>query len=94
MRDDEAPALPDIGVGLVAEAAECDEIGLVEPVLEIVPIGLVAQSLRHCAVGAGDAIVVRDDRIGVDFDIGGRRSTPNVAKLRRIRYIRTIRSDE
>jgi hypothetical protein len=42
MRHDEAPALPDIGIGLMAEAPERDEIGLVEPLLKVVPIGLVA----------------------------------------------------
>jgi hypothetical protein len=86
MRDDEPPALPDIGIGLMAEAPERDEIGLVEPLLEIVPVGLVAQRLRRCAVGSGDAVVVGDDRVGVDFDVRSRRSTPDVARGAELLY--------
>jgi hypothetical protein len=73
MRDDKASTPANVGIGLMADAPERDEIRLIEAALKIVPVGLVAERLRRRAVGARNAIVVGDDRVAMDFDVRGRR---------------------
>jgi hypothetical protein len=73
MRDDKASTSANVGIGLMADAPERDEIRLIEAALKIVPVGLVAERLRRRAVGARNAVVVGDDRVAVDFDVRGRR---------------------
>ena len=69
----------------MAEAAERDEVGAVELALETIPVGLVAQGGRRRAVGAGDAVVVGEDGVAVDFDSGRRHGSRCVKKSWRVK---------
>ena len=51
----------------MAKAPEHDEVGAIELALEIGPIAVVAERRRGLAAGIGDAIVVGDDGVAVDF---------------------------